>query len=532
MTTEAEIVMADEETPSSHNNLAFRSLYNSYDLEDDLQVANSSYRSNSSTASFGYRPKLISGVKRTTSKADDLRTNEAFSIEIDQINFSTPLRREKRFSLWRALWLRQPVLVAVYHDPKSEKEDDRLTASQFVDAAGITMDDLRADIELHSTLRHPNLLLHMCSVIESDRPFCLVSEYTRKEPISTVLEKSVLNAMEILHMSVSIARGLLYLHSFNPPQLHGFLHPSNTLVDSQRSDCVLSEFRMQHQQKPSSDAVDEIGTVQYMAPELLANEAFSPETDCYAFGMLVWHLWAGEPAFQNLNMEELKERKQEPSFADLVGEDGLPPELSSLVTRCVAPNPEDRPDLNSVLETLRSDELYEAMKALNEGYSSATRQSAIRMPPRLKRSKASSLSDSSSLDAGSFHGGSSFNAGLTPSPFDREFMDAVHSGDLQKSDSLLGKGAMIESRNYDKRTALHIAACDGNSEMVKLLLSKGAMTDVRDRWGSTPLHDAQQAGHHEVILLLQIHGLRSSLGSSGGRGSRGAGNSWGSPLFP
>lgn len=66
-------------------------------------------------------------------------------------------------------------------------------------------------------------------------------------------------------------------------------------------------------------------------------------------------------------MEELKERKQEPSFADLVGEDGLPPELSSLVTRCIAPNPEDRPDLNSVLETLRSDELYEAMKALNEG---------------------------------------------------------------------------------------------------------------------------------------------------------------------
>eukprot|EP00189_Rhodosorus_marinus_P009361 CAMPEP_0184753786 /NCGR_PEP_ID=MMETSP0315-20130426/44282_1 /TAXON_ID=101924 /ORGANISM="Rhodosorus marinus, Strain UTEX LB 2760" /LENGTH=523 /DNA_ID=CAMNT_0027233173 /DNA_START=240 /DNA_END=1811 /DNA_ORIENTATION=+ len=523
--------MADESSPPTHN-IPLRALYNSYDLEDDLQVANSSYRSNASTASFGYRPKFISGVKRTTSKVDDLRVNETFAIEIDQISFSKPLRIEKRRSLWRALWLRQPVLVAVYHDPKSEEEDDRLTASQFVEVAGITMDDLRTDIELHSTLRHPNLLLHMCSVIESDRPFCLVNEYTRKEPISTVLEKSVLNAIEILHISVSVARGLLYLHSFNPPQLHGFLHSNNTLVDSQRSECVLSEFRMQHQQKPFPDALNEIETVQYMAPELLAGEVFSAKTDCYAFGMLVWHLWAGEQQFQNLNVEELKERKKESSFANLVEEDGLPPELSSLVTRCIDPNPEERPDLNSVLETLRSDDLYDALKALSDGYAAATRQQAIRMPPRIKRSQESTMSDSSSLDAESFHRCSNSNISLSPSPFDREFMDAVHSGDLQKSEALLAKGAMIESRNYDKRTALHIAACDGNSEMVKLLLSKGAMTDVRDRWGSTPLHDAQQAGHHEVILLLQIHGLRSSLGSSGGRGSRVGGNPWGTPVLP
>ncbi|KAJ0645907.1 putative dual-specificity kinase TKL-Pl-5 family [Helianthus annuus] len=45
--------------------------------------------------------------------------------------------------------------------------------------------------------------------------------------------------------------------------------------------------------------------------------------------------------------------------------------------------------------------------------------------------------------------------------------------------------------DYDKRTALHLAACEGCTEIVLLLLEKGADVNSTDRWGRTVLADSQ-----------------------------------------
>lgn len=39
--------------------------------------------------------------------------------------------------------------------------------------------------------------------------------------------------------------------------------------------------------------------------------------------------------------------------------------------------------------------------------------------------------------------------------------------------------------DYDKRTALHLASCEGCTEIVVLLLEKGADVNSLDRWGRT-----------------------------------------------
>eukprot|EP00186_Timspurckia_oligopyrenoides_P000119 CAMPEP_0182443668 /NCGR_PEP_ID=MMETSP1172-20130603/2344_1 /TAXON_ID=708627 /ORGANISM="Timspurckia oligopyrenoides, Strain CCMP3278" /LENGTH=1106 /DNA_ID=CAMNT_0024639021 /DNA_START=28 /DNA_END=3348 /DNA_ORIENTATION=- len=85
-----------------------------------------------------------------------------------------------------------------------------------------------------------------------------------------------------------------------------------------------------------------------------------------------------------------------------------------------------------------------------------------------------------------------------------QMMVSIRNGSVDDVNKLLERGANVRFCDYDHRTALHIAASEGKTEIAKLLIEKGALLDVRDRWASTPLHDAQRAGHREIQLLLEV----------------------------
>ncbi|KAA8516039.1 hypothetical protein F0562_019218 [Nyssa sinensis] len=70
----------------------------------------------------------------------------------------------------------------------------------------------------------------------------------------------------------------------------------------------------------------------------------------------------------------------------------------------------------------------------------------------------------------------------------------------------LEKGVEPNLADYDKRTALHLASCEGCTEIIVLLLEKGADVNSTDRWGRTPLSDARSAGHEDICKILEAHG--------------------------
>ncbi|XP_024987949.1 integrin-linked protein kinase 1-like [Cynara cardunculus var. scolymus] len=79
----------------------------------------------------------------------------------------------------------------------------------------------------------------------------------------------------------------------------------------------------------------------------------------------------------------------------------------------------------------------------------------------------------------------------------------------------LDKGVEPNVGDYDRRKALHLAACEGCTEIVLLLLEKGADVNSTDRWGRTPLSDARSLGHLEICKILEAHGGTDPQGAFG-----------------
>uniref|UniRef100_A0AC34FE18 Glutaminase n=1 Tax=Panagrolaimus sp. ES5 TaxID=591445 RepID=A0AC34FE18_9BILA len=81
---------------------------------------------------------------------------------------------------------------------------------------------------------------------------------------------------------------------------------------------------------------------------------------------------------------------------------------------------------------------------------------------------------------------------------------ASKAGDLNTVRRMYMQGNDLECPDYDKRTALHLAASEGHAEIVRFLLKIAKVCpDPKDRWNRTPLQDAKAEGHINCINLLQ-----------------------------
>ena len=56
--------------------------------------------------------------------------------------------------------------------------------------------------------------------------------------------------------------------------------------------------------------------------------------------------------------------------------------------------------------------------------------------------------------------------------------------------------------DYDGRTAMHLAAVEGQVEIIKMFIKVGAAIEPRDRWGSRPV---DEASNPEAKRLLEFH---------------------------
>ncbi|XP_061824807.1 60 kDa lysophospholipase isoform X2 [Nerophis lumbriciformis] len=87
---------------------------------------------------------------------------------------------------------------------------------------------------------------------------------------------------------------------------------------------------------------------------------------------------------------------------------------------------------------------------------------------------------------------------------------ATKIGDIEALEALKEMGSNLCLSDYDGRTPLHIAACEGHFKVVKYLLTLGATVYAKDRYGDTPLCNAVRFRHKDVVKLLRKTGAHFS----------------------
>ncbi|XP_020866539.1 RGS domain-containing serine/threonine-protein kinase A isoform X2 [Arabidopsis lyrata subsp. lyrata] len=190
-------------------------------------------------------------------------------------------------TVYHGLWFGSDVAVKVFS--KQEYSEEIITS-------------FRQEVSLMKRLRHPNVLLFMGAVTSPQR-LCIVTEFLPRGSLFRLLQRntSKLDWRRRIHMASDIARGMNYLHHCTPPIIHRDLKSSNLLVDRnwtvKVADFGLS--RIKHETYLTTKTGR--GTPQWMAPEVLRNEAADEKSDIYSFGVILWELVTEKIPWENLN---------------------------------------------------------------------------------------------------------------------------------------------------------------------------------------------------------------------------------------
>ncbi|VDM55550.1 unnamed protein product [Angiostrongylus costaricensis] len=83
-------------------------------------------------------------------------------------------------------------------------------------------------------------------------------------------------------------------------------------------------------------------------------------------------------------------------------------------------------------------------------------------------------------------------------------MNVARSKDMVALRRLYMQGVDLSACDYDRRTPLHVASCEGDLTMVKFLVNVAKVdVNVQDRWGRSALDDARFFKHDDCVQFLE-----------------------------
>lgn len=158
------------------------------------------------------------------------------------------------------------------------------------------------------------------------------------------------NKTKILINIYGIAAGMDYLHSQNI--IHRDLKSDNVLLDSnfypKIADFGFSKiFQTEYESYQSMNG----GTIPYMAPEILTSNHYNTKVDVYAFSIILYEMMTNLIPYSDIRQFTMVAQRVSSGYRPPIP-DTVPLAYRELIIECWAPNPGDRPEFSSIMNTI------------------------------------------------------------------------------------------------------------------------------------------------------------------------------------
>ena len=175
--------------------------------------------------------------------------------------------------------------------------------------------EFEVEVNTMSNLRHRNVV-QLLGCCKENGDLLIVYEYMPHRSLEKNLyqeDQTILSWEKRFKIIKGVALGLLYLHDeLEQVIIHRDIKPSNILLDSEFQG-KLGDFGLAMQYKRSSDKSIPIpttipvivGTIGYLAPEIVSQCNYSTFSDVYAFGVLLIEVLCGKKPTWEALPEEL-----------------------------------------------------------------------------------------------------------------------------------------------------------------------------------------------------------------------------------
>ncbi|KAL0555084.1 hypothetical protein IC582_009017 [Cucumis melo] len=255
------------------------------------------------------------------------------------------------------------------------------------------LDKFHKELQLLCELDHPSIVKLVAANAKPPN-YMFFFEYYESPNLAEKLHVEEWNPSinQVLMITLELAKALQYLHNLGI--VHRDVKPANVLLDEDLHP-YLADFGLAIHQKYLKEVSAEnwkssgkptggfykksmVGTLIYMAPEILRKEIHTDLSDVYSFGILMNELLTGVVPYTDLRTEAQAHTVLEMNYTEQMltaaivsdglrpalpsDESGTPSRLLSLIQWCWDANPKNRPSFSDIVMDLES--IWENRKSL------------------------------------------------------------------------------------------------------------------------------------------------------------------------
>jgi adenylate cyclase len=233
----------------------------------------------------------------------------------------------------------------------------RKVALKVLAISGIDQTEIKrrflAELQILGNLKHDNIVQVYDFGDLEGTPF-MVMELLDGEDLSKAIRGGrIINNEQRLSIGRQIATALRHIHSAGI--LHRDIKPANVFLEPSGRVKLMDFGIARSFGTEVRTSMTFGGTLEYMAPEQINGEPATPRTDIYSFGILLYHLFAGQTPFPAATIGELLEKIQkQPVPVQVLRQSKAPVHAVRFIRSATSKDPARRPpDFDTVLKILR-----------------------------------------------------------------------------------------------------------------------------------------------------------------------------------